>query len=214
LLDERRTQARAEGNDGLLQGTDAEELIYRALYQRGPHIEALREGLVNVAGTPVYAQGVMVLAVLGVLEPARTMLPALELNSSNPDIRVPLSVLRAFVSVADGAPEAATAEMDALLADLPAEEDLHIFRGLVRQQTGDLDGAAADFDQVIGLRASIGFGPVIPLARLALGQILAGRGDVDGARAQFDALLAQWADADMEFELKTIAETERAKIGG
>jgi tetratricopeptide (TPR) repeat protein len=214
LLDEHRAQARAERDEALLRDAEAEELIFRALYQRGSHIDVLQSRLGEFMGTQFHAQGAMVLAVLGVVEPARAMLPALELEEDNPGVRVPLSVLRAFVRLADGAPDDAVTEMNALLSDLPEDPGLRIFRGMVRERAGDLDGAAADYEAVIGFRASPDAGPIVPLARLALGQIRAGQGDIDGAREQFDALLAQWADADTEFELKTIAEAERAKLGG
>jgi len=209
LMNEGRVLA---GDDaGARDEFDHQELLIRAIYERGAAVEALA-GVLEEWRPFERVQGVAMLLVLDDVESARRILVGLR-GTTDPQAQQIFPVVASLVEAADGQFEPAEERLSAIVRQSSARE-LRFFRGLVRARAGEHQGAVEDFRDVLVAEASQDIGFFIPLTRVFLARELAALGDAAGAREQYDVLLTQWADADTDFALKTTVENERAALGG
>jgi tetratricopeptide (TPR) repeat protein/predicted Ser/Thr protein kinase len=214
LLDERRAHLRAARDDEQLLQVDMRERLTLAAMQRGEALAALRDDLVRGARpTPVRAQVAAILAGLGDVDAVRDVVRELEDEADRLDIRAPMIVARAYILTADDQVADAVGNVEALLREIPQAADLHLHLGLMKQRSGDLEGAARGFqrtiDHVFQVRADV---PVL-IAKFALAEVRLAQGRTDEARAVIDDLLAQWADADTEFWMLERVREMQAQTG-
>lgn len=207
ILEQLRVQVRANPDAGALQGLDAAETITMAVLQRGPWIAKLK-ALATLPDLP--PQGVSQiaagLAIVGETDTVRRLLPRLDKADMNDAQQAqPAVVSRALVAAAGGRLNEATAEIETYLARVPGALELHYYLGLVRERSGQIDGAIASY-RVAALGVNVlGPSPAVMGAKLALALLLKQKGDTAGANALFDDLAKQWSKADADFEmLKTV----------
>ncbi len=211
LMNESRALAERRGEEGAAIGSDSDELFTRAIYEQGDALAALADAAEDWPALQGL-QAVAVLLIAGDPASARRVQARFR-GETDPEAQQVLPIVASLLEAADGQFEPAEERMSAILREASAPE-LHLFRGIVRAQGGRHEGAIADFHEVLEAQASQNVGFFVPLARLFLARELAASGDVAGAREQYDVLLAQWADADTEFALKTAVEEARAALGG
>ncbi len=211
LQGEARAIARADGDLEAAASAERQELISRALWQGGEFRSTLA---LAVDGWPDgdRALGVVILLLTGDPEPARRLVPGLQ-ASGDPTAGQVVPVVQSMLEAADGRFDPALERLNAIMRQASAKQ-LNFFRGVILAQAGDVEAAIADYREVLVGRADPGLGFFVPQARLALARLLARSGDTAGARDEYDRLLAQWADADADFGLKTTVESERAALGG
>jgi tetratricopeptide (TPR) repeat protein len=214
LQAELRTQAREVSNVEAIASVIAGEAMTRAAYERGRAIDALRTTLATTKVPVVVAQGAALLASLDATDAARSLLPQFEPQSANAQVLlIPTIIVRAYLDAAAGRTKEAVASLDDALTEFPQAIDLNLHLGRLREKAGDLDGAIAAYRTVVQAQAILGINASVVPARLYLGQALAKKGDAAGARAELDALLAQWKDADGDFDLLKMARDARQKVG-
>jgi tetratricopeptide (TPR) repeat protein len=202
LQAEAHAKARAANNQEGADSLATNERLVRALYEGGPAIAALKAAAARETNPVRLAQMVSALATMGELAPVRAALPRLlKEGRNNQAIWLPTTVGQAMVLAADGKPADGIALLESALNDVPRAQDLHSIIGQIRQGSGDADGAIANYQTVIKAQSYFGLSPVVPITRIALGELLASRGDAAGAKAQFDVLAEQWKDADTDFAL-------------
>ncbi len=181
LQNEVRATARNNGDQEAVLAADRQELLVRAMHQGGESPSKLAS---VVDGWPdgERAQGIAILLLLGDPEPARRLLPGLS-DSTDATAQQVVPVAQSMLEAADGQFAPALERLNAIMRQASARE-LNFFRGFVLERSGDVQGAIADYREVLVGRANPGFGFFIPRARLELARLLAEAGDAAGAREQ------------------------------
>src|SRR5262249_52566111 len=117
---------------------------------------------------------------------------------------------RAYALSADGKTEHAVAALQRIVTQDPRQASTHMSIGQVQERGGLIDDAIASYRRVVDAAPALAMNSNLPMARLALGKLLAGKGDLIAANVQFDFLKKQWAHADASFlpaqELKKISK--------
>jgi eukaryotic-like serine/threonine-protein kinase len=207
-------RAKASGNPDAAAGAATGRLMTLAVYRGGRDLDALKAAAAREKNPALLAQQLSVLALVGDLDAVRSGLARLGADMpGNAMLASALLVPRAYLQAKDGQTAAAIASLQAGLAAAPRLRDFNYFIADLREQSGDLDGAAAAYRIVTTSVTFIGTNPIIPLSRLKLAKLLLKRGDRNGAVEQLDALLAQWKDADGDFMVLSEVKKLRAQIG-
>ena len=203
LQDEQRAQARAAGETAQVLSLELGDHFAAAGYEGTSGVAALRSWSRQPAHPlPIQAQSAVMLAMQGDAAGARPLMPALEKDGRKTQaVWLPTVVARAYLSAADGRANDGIAALEALLVEFPQAVDLNFHLGRLRETAGDTAGAIANYRAAIAALPILGLSPVVPSSRVALAEALIKQGDRAGASEQLDLLLAQWKDADTEFEL-------------
>jgi tetratricopeptide (TPR) repeat protein len=84
------------------------------------------------------------------------------------------------------------------------------------QVMGDLDAALAYFRESLALRQEVGYTLLLPLAYIALGDVMLARNDVDGAASQYEQAhtLAQGMQSPLIMVSSLLALSELAQARG
>jgi len=213
IVETLRAKARAANNKDQVLSLDLGQHVTHAAYLGGSHIPALAKLGAGVPHPAARAQVAAVLAILGQLGPARTLLPDLaKEGANNQAVKIPALLVQAYAKAAEGRPKEGEALLQAALAEQPRSQDLQYSIGQIREGAGDVDGAAAAYQTVIKARPFLGANSVVPASRLALARVHAKKGDTTAAAKELDTLLAQWKNADTEFGMLIEAKRERGKI--
>ncbi len=205
---------RSEKRESAIANAEANHAVNLAAFEGGPAIDALKKAV----GAPGAARGLVrqaavVLAVLGdpsvlrreISRIERDDAPAAGAASSNQ-----LVFARAYALSADGKTEQAVAALQSTVTPDPRQAATHLSIGQVQERGGRIDDAIASYRRVVDAAPALAMNYNLPMARMALGRLLAVKGDTAAANVQFDILKKQWAHADPSFrpaqELKEIAK--------
>ena len=158
-------------------------------------------------------QAAIVLAILGDPSVLRREMSRIERDEAPAPGATPsinLVFARAFALSADGKTEPAVAALQGIVTQDPRQAATHMSIGQVQERGGLIDDAIASYRRVVEAAPALAMNSNLPMARMALAKLLAGKGDMTAANVQFDVLKTQWAHADASFlpaqELKTIAK--------
>ena len=202
LWDEVVARMEAAGNKEVAADLRTAKVVTLAAYRRGADLDTMKNLAAREQNDQALVQYVSTLAAFGEIDAARAGLRRLEARMKpGVDLGTNLIVARAYVGAADGKLEAGIDALQAAGVSTRAR-DMHFFVADLRERSGDLDSAIEGYRKVVNSITFLGAHPLIPMARLKLGQALLKKGDKAGAAAQADALLTQWKDADQEFWAK------------
>jgi len=198
-----RSAKREEG----LASMETNHVINMAFFEGGPAIDSLK----RAAGAPGAARGfvrqaAIVLAVMGDPSVLRRELPRIEREEAANN----LVFARAYALSAEGKTEQAVAALQSIATQDPRQAATYFSIGQVQERGGLTDDAIGSYRRVVDVAPALAMNTNVPMARLALGKLLASKGDLTAAKVQFDILQKQWAHADAVFlpaqELKKIAK--------
>jgi tetratricopeptide (TPR) repeat protein len=178
------------------------------------HLPKVRRLLSPGTPAPIRAQAVALESILG--DPARAAAALADLEAagrSNPSVSGPIAMARAYALARAGRFADAIERAETVAREFPQQRDLPYHVGTIRAMSGDADGAIRDYRSVVDRAGRLGFNLIMPAVRLALADALVTQGKHAEARPQIEHLLAQWKDADREFEMlaRVRALDERAK---
>jgi tetratricopeptide (TPR) repeat protein len=203
----KQLQAIMGANDaGASEALDAARVITLASVQRGPWLARVKALATKLEG-PGLAQACAALAMAGdvaAIRPYLTKLRAADI--SNPAAFQPASVALALLAAQEGRAADGIQSLETLLVQRPRSLELHYYIGLIKEQSGDTDGAIASYQKAIDAVYVLGPHPALMGSRLALIPLLRAKGDTAGAQAHIDALTLQWRGADQDFALKATLE--------
>jgi tetratricopeptide (TPR) repeat protein/predicted Ser/Thr protein kinase len=199
LNEQAAAAARAANDPDALQNIDHGLRLARALFQGGPAVAALEAAVTKEKNPNRLLQDAGALAMLGRTEAVRSIVKRLKANGTT---GVSITASEAYVMAADGKPQDAVAKVEAMLREQPRAQDLHGVIGRIREMSGDVPGAIANYETVIKAQSYFGLSPVVPLTRLRLAELQEKQGNAAAAKVQYDALREQWKDADETFAIK------------
>jgi tetratricopeptide (TPR) repeat protein len=188
--------------------------INRAVFEGGTALEALKKRVAAPEAPRGFVlQTAIVSAVMGDPSVLRREISRIERENAPAAGASPsesLVVARAYLLSADGKTDAAVAALQAIVSRDPRRASTHFSIGQVQERGGLFDDAIASYRRVVDAGPALAMNNNLPLARMALGQLLLKKGDAATANAQLDVLRKQWAHADASFlpaqELKRIAK--------
>ncbi len=213
LQDEVAARTRASGNEDAVRQIRFGTAFTLGAFLGGKDLDALRQFARADGVSPIKAQAVTGLAMLGEVGPARDAVPALvKAAETNRNLAAPVAVARGYVLAADGQTDEAIALIQGALAQNPRAQDLHFFIADIREKAGQTDDAMASYQRVVDFGALAGANPVVPVSRLRLARLLTKKGDKAAARTHLDTLLKQWESADTDFEMLREAKGLRASL--
>jgi tetratricopeptide (TPR) repeat protein len=195
-------------------GTEMNHAINRAVFEGGTALEALKKRVAAPEAPRGFVlQTAIVSAVMGDPSVLRREISRIERENAPAAGASPsesLVVARAYLLSADGKTDAAVAALQAIVSRDPRRASTHFSIGQVQERGGLIDDAIASYRRVVDAGPALAMNNNLPLARMALGQLLLKKGDAATANAQLDVLRKQWAHADASFlpaqELKRIAK--------
>jgi tetratricopeptide (TPR) repeat protein len=200
IVDQMRTQARAQGDTEAADGLDMAEVVTLAIFQQGEWVTRLRELALTATLPAAIAQIGSALGIVEEFDALRRLRPRLEtLDANDPNQAQPGLVARAMLLAHEGKGDDATRLISEYLAVNPRAFELAYYQGLIYERIGRAEDAIARYLVAIQARNALGPHPAVLGARLQLAQLLKQRGDTAGANEQFDALLALWQNADADF---------------
>jgi tetratricopeptide (TPR) repeat protein/predicted Ser/Thr protein kinase len=211
IIEQLRTQVRANPDAGALQGLDAAETITMAVMQRGPWVAKLKALSMQKDLPPQgIAQVASALVIVGEMDTVRRLLPQVnKADPTDPQQSQPALVVQALVAAQEGRSKDAVAMIDTYLLKNPRALELNYYLGLVHERSGQIDEAIASYRLAAQAASVLGPSPAVMGAKLSLGLLLKQKGDTAGANEQFDDLIKQWSKADPDFEMLRVAKVNR-----
>jgi serine/threonine protein kinase/tetratricopeptide (TPR) repeat protein len=202
---------RAAGNEDGARNIEVLEMSTRALFLRGPEIDALKAAAAKETEPGARLRFVPTFVLMGDIDPVRAWLPELEKNPATSQSGV-VPAARAVVMARNGKVEQAIAELQKQLALSPTAQELNFVIADIREKNSQPDEALASYQRLVKASPFLGANVVVCVARFRIAQLLVKRGDNAGAKEQLDVLLEQWKHADTDFPMLTEAKALRAKL--
>jgi tetratricopeptide (TPR) repeat protein len=204
---------RANKREEALASAQANDVIARAIFLGGPAVEELKKrAAAPNAPRSLVEEAAIVLAVIGDTTLARRELPRAEREPVPAGGRSPrqtVVAMRGYVLAADRKFDEAIAAMQSNLSEDVRQASAYFNLAQVQERAGRTDDAIASYRRLVDAAPALAMNPTVPIGRLALASLLAGKGDSAGANVQIEILKKQWARADADFipakELKKLS---------